>query len=168
MSGHSRWSQIKHKKALTDKKKGLLFSKLSKLIFLAAKKDINPETNIELKNAIEQARLVDMPKDNIDRAIKKVSEKNQNQLDELAIGVIGPGGVALEIWAITDKKNRTLAEIKNILIENNSKLVQLESISWMFNQPAPVLTEKEEEQINKLYETLDNHGDVEKIISNLD
>ena len=86
----------------------------------------------------------------------------------MAIGVIGPGGVALEIWAITDKKNRTLAEIKNILIENNSKLVQLESISWMFNQPAPVLTEKEEEQINKLYETLDNHGDVEKIISNLD
>ena len=108
MSGHSRWSQIKHKKGANDKKRAQLFSKLSKLISLAARKGANPETNMELKNAIEQARSFDVPNDNIERAIKKASDKSATQLEELSIEAIGPGGIALKIKAITDHSNRTI------------------------------------------------------------
>src|SRR3989344_4801240 len=117
MSGHSKWSQIKHKKALTDKKKGQIFSKLSRLITLAAKKGTDPKSNPSLAQAIENARAVNMPNDNIERAIKKVSEKDQTQLEELSIEALGPSGVALKIRAITDNRNRTMAEIKKILTE---------------------------------------------------
>src|SRR3989338_41061 len=123
MSGHSKWSQIKHQKALTDKKKGQLFSKTSKLISLAARKGTSPENNLELKNAIEKARAMNMPNDNIQRAIKKVSDKSEAQLEELSIEAIGPGGIALRIKAITDNKNRTISEIKNILNDHASKMV---------------------------------------------
>src|SRR3989344_5143042 len=96
MSGHSRWSQIKHKKSLTDQKRGQLFSRLSKAITLAARKGADPKTNTALANAIDQARTMNMPNDNIERAIKKVSEKDGAQLEEIVIEAIGPGGVALK------------------------------------------------------------------------
>src|SRR3990167_2726011 len=127
MSGHSKWSQIKHCKALTDKKRGQLFSKASKLISLAAKKGINPETNLELKNAIEKARSLNMPNDNIQRAIGRVADKSV-QLEELSIEAIGPGNIALKIKAVTDSHNRTISEIKKILVDNNSKVVPPDSI----------------------------------------
>lgn len=167
MSGHSRWSQIKHKKGITDKKRGQLFSKLSKLISLAARKGVSPETNMELKNAIEQARSFNMPGDNIERAIRKVSDKSTAQLEELSIGAIGPGGVALKIKAITDSKNRTIAEIKNILGKHGSKMVPPESISWMFKQPTSIENPDIQSQIDKLFEALADNEDVEDIISNL-
>ena len=167
MSGHSKWSQIKHKKAITDKKKAQLFSKLSKLISLAARKGTSPETNLELKNAIEQARSFDMPRDNIERAIKKVSDKSTAQLEELSIDAIGPGGIALKIKAITDSRNRTIAEIKTILNENGSKMVPPGSISWMFNQPTNITDPTVKNQIDKLLEALDDQDDVEDVSSNL-
>src|SRR3989344_6642006 len=114
MSGHSRWSQIRHKKALTDKKKGQIFSKLARLITLAAKRGANPKSNPTLAQAIENAKSVNMPNDNIERAIKKLSDKDQAQLEELAVEALGPGGVALKIRAITDNRNRTMSEIKKI------------------------------------------------------
>lgn len=190
MSGHSKWSQIKHKKGVTDKKRGQLFSKLSKLISLAARKNAHPETNMELRNAIEQARSFDVPNDNIERAIKKASDKLAAQLEELIIEAIGPGGIALKIKAITDSRNRTIAEIKHILNENNAKLVPPGSVSWMFNQSrfsssekprlenrgssmpsasGQVLIDNQEmqNQIDKLFEALDNNDDVEDVTSNL-
>ncbi len=167
MSGHSRWSQIKHKKATTDKKRGQLFSKLSKLISLAARRGTNPETNLELKSAIEQARSFNVPSDNIERAIKKVSDKSATQLEELYIEALGPGGVALKIKAVTDNKNRTIAEVKSILTENSSKMVQPGSISWMFNQSISLDSPEVQTQLDKLLEALDDQDDVEDVVSNL-
>ena len=167
MSGHSKWSQIKHKKGITDKKRGQLFSKLSKLISLAARKGINPETNLELKNAVEHARSFNMPNDNIDRAIKKVSDKSAIQLEELSIEAIGPGNIALRIKAITDSRNRTIAEIKSILADNHSKMVPPGSISWMFNQPVSISNPDIQIQIDNLFEALDDHDDVDDVSSNL-
>ena len=108
MSWHSKWSQIKHQKAITDKKKGQLFSKLSKFISLAAKKGTNPQSNLELKSAIDNAKSFNMPNDNIERAIKKVSDKSAEQLEELTIEAIGPGGIALRIKDVrpTGNSNR--------------------------------------------------------------
>ena len=166
MSGHNKWSQIKNKKALTDKKKGQMFSKLSRLITLAAKKGADPKSNPSLAQAIENARAVNMPNENIDRAIKKVSDKNQVQLEELSIEALGPGGVALKIRAITDNRNRTMAEIKKILMENNSKLVQPGSLTWMFNTPA-IINPEEHAKLNTLFEALDDQDEVEDVISNL-
>lgn len=166
MSGHSRWSQIKHKKGITDKKKGQLFSKISKLISLAAKGGLNPETNLELKNAIEKARSMNMPNENIQRAINKVSDKSA-QLEELSIEAIGPGGIALKIKAITDNRNRTMAEVKKILSDHNSKLVPPGSISWMFSQPVSMTDSENNKKLDELFEALDDNDDVEDVVSNL-
>ena len=168
MSGHSKWSQIKHKKALTDKKKGQIFSKLSRLITLAAKKGSDPKSNPSLSQAIDNAKAVNMPNENIGRAIKKVSEKDQAQLEELSIEALGPGGVALKIKAITDNRNRTMAEIKKILTENNSKLVQPGSLSWMFNNPLTLDDVSTLEQVTTLFEALDDQDEVEDVSSNLE
>src|SRR3989344_2317395 len=168
MSGHSKWSQIKHKKAITDKKKGQVFSKLSRLITLAAKKGIDPKSNPSLAQAIDNAKAVNMPNENIERAIKKVADKTQAQLEELSIEALGPGGVALKIKAITDNRNRTMAEIKKILTENNSKLVQPGSLTWMFNQPFTLNDPSLQEQVDKLFEALDDQDEVEDVSSNLE
>ena len=167
MSGHSRWSQIKHQKAITDRKKGQLFSKLSKLISLAARKGTNPETNLELKNAIEKGRALNMPNDNIERAIKKVSDKSATQLEEINIEAIGPGNVAIKVKAITDNRNRTVSEVRNIFSDLGAKMVPPGSISWMFNQSVSVDDPQIKIQLEKLFEALDDNDDVEDIISNL-
>ena len=166
MSGHSKWSQIKHKKSLTDKKKGQIFSKLARLITLAAKKGVDPKMNPGLAQEIEKARAANMPGDNIERAIKKVSDKDQAQLEELSVEALGPGGVALRIRAITDNRNRTMAEIKKILSDHNSKLVPPGSLAWMFNQKISVAGAAQE-QIDKLFESLDDQDEVEDVVSNL-
>ncbi|OGM98330.1 MAG: hypothetical protein A2915_04465 [Candidatus Yanofskybacteria bacterium RIFCSPLOWO2_01_FULL_41_34] len=167
MSGHSKWSQIKHKKALTDKKRGQVFSKLSRLITLAAKKGTDPKSNPSLAQAIGNAKVVNMPNENIERAIKKVSEKNQDQPEELLVDALGPGGIALKIKAITDNRNRTMAEIKKILTEHNSKLVQPGSLAWMFNKSITV-EPTIQKQIDQLFEALDDQDEVEDVVSNLE
>ena len=168
MSGHSKWSQIKHKKSLTDKKRGQVFSKLSRLITLAAKKGTDPKSNVSLAQAIEQAKASNMPNDNIERAIHKVNDKKDVQLEELTIEALGPGGIALKIKVITDSRNRTLAEIRTILSEHGSKMVQPGSIQWMFNLPPVVISEADTmTQLEKLFESLDDQDEVEDVSSNL-
>ncbi len=166
MSGHSKWSQIKHKKGISDQKKGQLFSKLSKAITLAARKGSDPNTNIALASAIEQARALNMPNDNIGRAIKKVSEKSSAQLEEVAIDAIGPGGVALTITGVTDNKNRTISEVKKILSDHGAKMVPPGSIGWMFQNPVTV-PEQAQQQLEVLFEALDNQDDVGDVVSNI-
>lgn len=168
MSGHSKWSQIKHKKGVTDKKRSQIFSKLSRLITLAARKGTDPKSNSDLARAMEHARSFNMPNDNIERAITKISDKNQIQLEELTIEALGPDGIALKIKAVTDNRNRTLSEIKKILSDFETKMVRPGSIQWMFDRP-PVMIENKDLQnrIEKLFETLDDQDDVEDIISNL-
>jgi YebC/PmpR family DNA-binding regulatory protein len=166
VSGHSKWSTIKHKKELTDKKRGQIFSKLSRLITVSAKKGTDPKTNPTLSQAIEKAKAANMPKENIDKAIKKVTDKNQTQLEELLIEALGPGGVDLRIKIITDNRNRTIAEIKKVLNDHNSKMVSPGSLSWMFNQPVSI-TPTEQEKLDKLLEALDDQDEVEDVDSNL-
>src|SRR3989344_4854074 len=101
MSGHSKWSTIKHKKEATDKKRGQIFSKLAKLITVAAKEGANPETNLKLKTAIEKARELNLPNENIERAIRRVSEKNEAQLETLFIEAIGSSNIIVIVEAIT-------------------------------------------------------------------
>jgi len=134
MSGHSKWSQIKHKKGITDQKKGQLFSKLSKKISIAAKSGPDPSTNYRLQTAVEEARAVNMPKDNIERAIKKSSDKNAAELRELFIQGIGPASIAVVVEAITDNTNRTINEVRGIFIKNNIRVADAGSLDWMFDK----------------------------------
>ena len=167
MSGHSKWQQIRHKKTLTDKKRGQIFSKLSRLITLATKKGTDPKTNPSLAQAIEKAKAASMPKENIDRAIKKISDKNQVQLEELSIEAIGPGRIALKVKVITDNRNRTIAEIKKILNDYDSKMVSPGSLSWMFNQSVSITNPTDQEKLDKLMYALDDQDEVEDVDSNL-
>ena len=166
MSGHSKWSSIKHKKGITDQKRGQLFSKLSKNITLAARHGADPKMNAVLANAIEQAQSANMPKDNIDRAIKKVSDKSVVELQEVVVEAIGPGGVALRIKAITDNSNRTISEIRKILVNHHVKMVPPRSIDWMFHSPITA-TPEIHAQLDTLFEALDNQDDVDDVTSNL-
>ena len=141
MSGHSKWSQIKHKKAITDAKKGKLFSKLSNQISIAARqKGKDPETNPQLKMLVEKARSFNMPNENIERAIKKgAGELEGAKMDELTIEAYGPGGVALIIEAITDNKNRIVSEIKYILTQHGGKMADEGSVNWLFEKKGAIV-----------------------------
>jgi YebC/PmpR family DNA-binding regulatory protein len=134
MSGHSKWSTIKHKKALTDAKKANVFTKLAKDISIAAREGGDPEMNFKLRMAIDKARGSNMPKDNIDRAIKRGTGelKDGAQIEEIIYEAYGPGQIAMLIKVTTDNRNRTLGEIHNILNKNGGKMVEGGSVSWQF------------------------------------
>lgn len=176
MSGHSKWSTIKHKKALTDAKRSKVFSKVASVITIAARTGSNPAKNPTLRTAIEKAREVNMPKENIDRAIKRgTGEIAGANLEEVTYGAFGSGGVAILITAITDNKNRTLSEIKQILSEHNAKFTESSSIQWMFrrsgadwvpNSPIEIEDENIKKQLEALYEALDEQNDTNEIYSN--
>lgn len=136
MSGHSHWATVKRKKTATDAKRGQVFSKLAKTITVAAKeKGGDPEMNPKLRLAIEQARSLNMPSDNIERAIKKgTGEIKDATIEEATYEAYGPGGIPLIIEVITDNKNRTLAEIKSILNRHNGKIADEGSVRWGFEQ----------------------------------
>ncbi|MDO8560909.1 MAG: YebC/PmpR family DNA-binding transcriptional regulator [bacterium] len=136
MSGHSKWAQIKHKKAASDAKKGTLFSKMVRLIMVAAKdKGGGPTMNPKLRMAIEKARSIGMPKDNIERAIVRGSiAMEAGSLEEVFYEAYGPGGAALLIHGITDSSNRTTNEIKHALSEHGGKLAGKGSVEWLFEK----------------------------------
>lgn len=136
MSGHSHWAGIKHKKQLADLQKGKVFSKLAREITIAAKEGGNPAFNPKLRMAIEKAKEMRMPTENIERAIKRGTGELTagEKLEEFLFEAYGPGGIAIIIEGITDNKNRTLGEIKQILNQNNGKLVSEGSVKWMFEK----------------------------------
>ncbi len=136
MSGHSHWAGIKHKKALEDAKKGKIFSKLSRIITIAVKEGGgDPIMNPKLRDAIENARSFNMPKDNIERAIKKgTGEIGGEAIESVSYEAYGPGGIPLIIEAITDNKNRTLGDIKSVLGKYEGKLAGEGSVRWMFER----------------------------------
>lgn len=136
MSGHSHWHSIKYKKGMADAKKSKVFSKIVRLISVAAKEGGgNPESNSKLRLAIEKAKSVNLPAENIDRAIKKgVGGLEEARLEPLTLEAFGPGNVALLIEGITDNKNRALTEIKQILNQNQGKLVGEGSVKWLFEK----------------------------------
>ena len=141
MSGHSHFSTIKRAKEITDKKRGKIFSKLAKMISIAAKTGLpDPASNPKLRMAVEKAREVNMPKDNIERAIKKGSgELEGDKLEEVIFEGFGPAGIALIITGITDNKNRMLGEIKQILNQNNGKMAGEGAVKWMFERKGAIV-----------------------------
>ena len=158
MSGHSHFSSIKHKKAITDAKRGKIFSKIAREISIAVKeKGGNPEANSSLRLVMEKARSFNMPKDNIERAIKKgAGELAGEKLESVFFEAYGPGGIAIIIEGITDNKNRTLGEIKQVLSQNNGKLAGEGAVKWMFERKGYItINPKAQELITKSEEELE-------------
>jgi YebC/PmpR family DNA-binding regulatory protein len=141
MSGHSHFATIKHKKGVADEKRGKAFSKMARVISVAAKEGGgDPDSNYKLRMVIDQARGINMPKDNIERAIKKgTGELAGEKLEAVTFEAYGPGKIAIIIEGITDNKNRTLGEVKQILIKYNGKLAGEGSVRWMFERKGAII-----------------------------
>jgi YebC/PmpR family DNA-binding regulatory protein len=144
MSGHSKWHSIKHKKAATDAKRGKAFSRINKEITIAARLGGgDPNFNPRLRLAVEKAKAENMPKDNIERAIKKgTGELEGFNIEEVQYEGYGPGGVAILIDVTTDNRNRTLPEIRHLFSKNGGNMGEAGSVAWMFNKKGYLVIEK--------------------------
>ncbi len=166
MSGHSKWSTIKHQKAIEDKKRSSVFTKIAKKIHIAVKKggsdDIN--TNPYLRACVEEARSVNMPMANIKRAIDKASGSGGEIVsNEIIYEAYGPGGVGILITSVTDNRNRTGGEVKNVLDKHDAKLGAPGSVSYMkqlSQLPKVIVPESELVKIGLLIEALEDLDDV--------
>ena len=155
MSGHSKWSSIKHKKGATDAKRGKIFSKLNKEITVAARTGGgDPSGNPRLRTAILAAKSENMPKDNIERAIKKgTGELEGVNYEESIYEGYGPGGAAVLIESVTDNKNRAVADIRHIFSKCGGNLGENGCVSWMFDSKGYINVEKKAVDEDKLMET---------------
>src|SRR4030043_2453334 len=144
MSGHSKWAQIKHKKAVVDAKRGKIFSKIAKEITVAARLGgVDPDGNPRLRTVLENAKEVNMPGENIKRAIMKgTGELPGVSYEESMYEGYGPGGTAILLEVLTDNKNRTVPEIRHIMTKNNGNLGEAGCVSWMFVKKGYILVEK--------------------------
>ncbi len=138
MSGHSRWSQIKHKKAIADAKKGAVFGKLGRMISVAARDNPDPSTNLRLKAEIDRARAFNMPNENIERAVRRFSDKSASALTEVQLEFIGPAHTAVVVEAITDNSNRTINELRQLALQHGAHMADRGSVSWMFKKAGVV------------------------------
>lgn len=145
MAGHSHWAGIKHKKALIDSKRGKLWSKLSKAIIIAARDGGgDPDANLRLRYAINDAKAVSMPKDNIERAIKKgTGELAGGNLESVVYEGYGPAGVAVLCEALTDNRNRTAPELRKVFEIAGGKLGATGCVAWMFDRKGLILSPRE-------------------------
>ncbi len=142
MSGHSKWSSIKHKKGAADTKRGQLFSKLSRAIIVAAKEGgPDPDANLALQNAIEKARSYSMPKENIERAIAKGSgaDADASSFETVVYEGYGPEGVAVLVEAVTDNRNRTASEVRHAFTKHGGNLGTTGAVAWQFERRGVVL-----------------------------
>jgi YebC/PmpR family DNA-binding regulatory protein len=142
VSGHSKWSSIKHKKGAADAKRGQLFSKLSRAIIVAAKEGgPDPDGNLALQNAIEKARSYSMPKDNIERAIAKGSgaDAEASSFETVVYEGYGPEGVAVLVEALTDNRNRTASEVRHAFTKHGGNLGTTGAVAWQFERRGVVL-----------------------------
>jgi len=147
MSGHSHWSSVKHKKGIKDAQRGKIFSKLARMISVAAREGSDPETNPKLRRALEEARSFNLPKENIERAIRRgTGEEKGTKLEVVTFEAYGPGGIAIIIEGITDNKNRTLTEIKQILQKHGGKLAETGSVKWLFERKGTITILLESQQ----------------------
>jgi YebC/PmpR family DNA-binding regulatory protein len=142
VSGHSKWSSIKHKKGAADAKRGKLFSKLSRAIIVAAREGgADPAGNLALQNAIEKARSYSMPKDNIERAIARGSgaDSDSTAFETVVYEGYGPSGVAVIVEALTDNRNRTASDVRHVFAKNDGNLGASGAVSWLFERRGIVL-----------------------------
>ena len=178
MSGHSKWAQIKHQKAVVDAKRGKIFGKLARAISIATReRGVDPGSNPSLRAAIQKAREMNMPNDNIERAIKKGSGTGDGAtLQEFTYEAYGPGGVAIIICGITDNNNRTSNEIKHLISEHGAKWANPGSVLWAFEKKDSVWVSKpysemellatDTAKLYKLMEVIDDHEDVQEVYAN--
>ena len=142
MSGHSKWSSIKHKKGAADAKRGQLFTKLTRALIVAAKDGgPDPASNLALQNAIEKARSYSMPKDNIERAITKGSgaDAEGSSFETVVYEGYGPEGVAVLVEALTDNRNRTASEVRHLFAKHGGNLGTTGAVAWQFERKGVVL-----------------------------
>lgn len=175
MSGHSKWASIRHKKGLMDARRGKLFTKLIREITVAARLGGgDPESNPRLRTVIAKAKEANMPKENIEKAIKKgTGELEGYSLEEVIYEGYGPGGVAIMIDAMTDNKNRTTAEIRNILTKSGGNLGENGCVSWIFEKKGIITVSTDRYDENTVMEIalesgaedVRNEGDVWEIIT---
>ena len=176
MSGHNRWTQIKHKKGITDAKKSKIFSKLVRFISVEAKLSGGKDSP-GLRAAIEKAKKVNRPSENIERTIKKASEPGAH-MDAITYETHGPGGAGIIIETLTDNKNRTAQEMKHILSKNGFAFGGIGSVIWVFqkekspeglvwkpNTLVP-LSDTDLELLDKLVEDLEENDDVQEVYTN--
>jgi YebC/PmpR family DNA-binding regulatory protein len=146
MSGHSKWSSIKHKKGAADAKRGQLFTKLTRALIVAAKDGgPDPAANLALQNAIEKARAASMPKDNIERAIARGSGTGADAAayEHISYEGYGPGGVAVYVDVLTDNRNRTAGEVRHIFARHDGNLAESGAVAWLFVRKGVVLVDRD-------------------------
>ncbi len=151
MSGHSKWHTIKHKKAALDAKRGKVFTRLIKEIVIAARNGGDPTANARLRTAINAAKSLSMPSDNIARAVKRgTGELEGATIEEVMYEGYGPGGVAVLVSAATDNRNRTVSEVRSIFSKNGGNMGEPGSVSWMFKRRSSIVIEKANATEDKL------------------
>ena len=154
MSGHSKWSQIKHQKGQTDARRGQLFTKLAREIAVAARKGgPDPDMNPSLRLAVERARQSNMPLDNIKRAIDRAVGNTADggaSLEEIGYEGYGPGGAAILVVALTDNRNRAASEVRKAFVSHNSKLGEVGSVAWIFEQKGVITLEEDAERAEEI------------------
>ena len=144
MSGHSKWSSIKHQKAVTDARRGQLFTKLTKEIIVAARQDgADPDMNFRLRMAIQKAKEKNMPADNIARAVKRGTGDGsaQDRMDEIVYEGYGPGGTAILLQTLTDNRNRTGSDVRATFTKAGGNLAEVGTVAWQFQQKGVVVVE---------------------------
>lgn len=174
MSGHNKWSQIKHKKAKTDKAKSKLYSKYSKLISAEARVVKGDRTAASLRAIIDRAKAEDVTSDVIERAVKKASEPGA-ALEAITYEAYGPGGCAIIIEALTTNKNKAAQEVKHILSDNGTSLAAPGSASWAFTREGanwkPTMTvdleDADLESLGKLVDALEESEEVQDVFTNV-
>src|SRR5437016_7414699 len=154
MSGHSKWHSIKHKKGALDAKRGKLFTKFIKELTVAARTGGgDPDANARLRKAISDAKAGNMPNDTIDRAIRRgTGEEEGVNYEEITYEGYGPGGVALLIEAVTDNRNRTVAEIRHMFSKNGGNLGEAGSVGWLFEKKGYIVVSKTAKPEEELFD----------------
>jgi YebC/PmpR family DNA-binding regulatory protein len=172
MSGHSKWSQIKHKKGIADAKKGKIFGKIAQAISVAARGNSDPTTNLRLKGEVERARAANMPSENIERAIRRVADKDAAELKDIRVAFIGPGGAGILVHAITDNSNRTINELKQLASKADIRMAEPNAVAWMFNPEnpvkVPVPSPEDRQRLEAFLGALDDHDDVQDVDTSAD
>lgn len=176
MSGHNKWSKIKNKKAVTDAQKSKIFGKLVRFIAVESKKAKGDLNAPGLRAAVEKAKEANVPSDNIERAIKKGTGGESNNMEQITYEAYGPGGCALIIEALTENRNKAAQEIKHILSKNGFELATPGSATWAFEKQTGSsewspkntmsISEEDGEKLNILIEELEDNEEVQEVYTN--
>ncbi len=174
MSGHNKWSKIKHKKAAVDAQKSKQFSKISKLITTEVKMAGGDRNNASVRKIIEQAKAINMPNDNIEKAIKRADQSNLQNMETVVYETYGPEGVAIIIEGLTENRNRTAADIKSTLSKHGLELAQPGSALWAFSKKENDyevenfidISKKAKEKLLEILENIENNEDIQQTYHN--